>query len=72
MTKTLKYKRLKKRNQTRKMRGGLKFNLFGNNSKNQDNLPFMYFYNLIKNKKSDEEKSEPSAPPLTAEELKET
>ena len=50
----------------------LKFNLFGNNSKNQDNLPFMYFYNLIKNKKSDEEKSEPSAPPLTAEELKET
>lgn len=57
MTKTLKYKALKKTNQTRKMKGGA-FNIFGESKKTIEELPFMYFYYIPNFKDDNEEKEE--------------
>ena len=57
MTKTLKYKALKKTNQTRKMKGGV-FNIFGESKKPIKELPFMYFYYIPNFKDDDEEDNE--------------
>jgi hypothetical protein len=58
MTKTLKYKLSKQMNRTHKVRGGIGPTIF---SSNENNLPFMYFYNLrekTENEKDDEKKDE--------------
>jgi hypothetical protein len=52
MTKTLKYNFSKKKNRTRKLRGGI-WSTFSNKNK----LPFMYFYNLRENKKTKNNKT---------------